>query len=139
MTTRPGHLFAALPGSVAHGGEFIQYALRQGAAAVLTGLLPLAMLVIGYDFGQREVLMGTAALPYALLALFPGLAERLPRPGPWMERLRQFLAFPMYGAVLWLAWVFARQTGGDVEAPDAVRRLCDHRRSDCQHQRGERG
>lgn len=48
--------------------------LREGRAegtveaAVLTGLLPLAMLVIGYDFGQREVLMGTAALPYALLA-----------------------------------------------------------------------
>lgn len=29
---RPGHLFAALPGSAAHGGEFIQYALRQGRA-----------------------------------------------------------------------------------------------------------
>ncbi len=34
--TRPGHLFAALPGSRIHGGEFIQYALRMGAAAVLT-------------------------------------------------------------------------------------------------------
>lgn len=34
--TRPGHLFAALPGSRVHGAEFIQYALRMGAAAVLT-------------------------------------------------------------------------------------------------------
>jgi len=33
---RPGHLFAALPGSRVHGAEFIQYALRMGAAAVLT-------------------------------------------------------------------------------------------------------
>ncbi|PPB81123.1 UDP-N-acetylmuramoylalanyl-D-glutamate--2,6-diaminopimelate ligase [Albidovulum inexpectatum] len=33
---RPGHLFAALPGSTMHGGEFIQYALRMGAAAILT-------------------------------------------------------------------------------------------------------
>ena len=33
---RPGFLFAALPGSAQHGGEFIQYALRQGAVAVLT-------------------------------------------------------------------------------------------------------
>ena len=32
-----------------------------------------------------------------------------------------------------------QRPGGDVEAPDAVRRLCDHRRRDCQHQRGERG
>lgn len=34
--TRPGHLFAALPGTRAHGAEFIQYALRMGAAAILT-------------------------------------------------------------------------------------------------------
>ncbi|WP_304618085.1 UDP-N-acetylmuramoyl-L-alanyl-D-glutamate--2,6-diaminopimelate ligase [Paracoccus sp. (in: a-proteobacteria)] len=33
---RPGHLFAALPGSAMHGAEFIQYAIRQQAAAVLT-------------------------------------------------------------------------------------------------------
>ncbi|MCH2078747.1 MAG: UDP-N-acetylmuramoyl-L-alanyl-D-glutamate--2,6-diaminopimelate ligase [Rhodobacteraceae bacterium] len=31
-----GFLFAALPGSRVHGGEFVQYALRQGAAAILT-------------------------------------------------------------------------------------------------------
>jgi UDP-N-acetylmuramoyl-L-alanyl-D-glutamate--2,6-diaminopimelate ligase len=34
--TRPGHLFAALPGARVHGGDFVQYALRMGAAAVLT-------------------------------------------------------------------------------------------------------
>lgn len=34
--TKPGHLFAALPGSQMHGAEFIKYALRMGAAAVLT-------------------------------------------------------------------------------------------------------
>ena len=33
---KDGVLFAALPGSRVHGGEFIQYALRQGAAAILT-------------------------------------------------------------------------------------------------------
>jgi UDP-N-acetylmuramoyl-L-alanyl-D-glutamate--2,6-diaminopimelate ligase len=33
---KPGHLFAALPGSATHGGEFITYALRMGAAAILT-------------------------------------------------------------------------------------------------------
>lgn len=58
--------------------------------------------------------LGLAA-PYALLALFPGLARLLPRPGPWMERLRQFLAFPMYAAAAWLVWVLAQQAG-----PDAV-------------------
>ncbi len=34
--TRPGHLFAALPGVRLHGAEFVQYALRMGAVAVLT-------------------------------------------------------------------------------------------------------
>ena len=34
--TKDGFLFAALPGTAVHGGEFIQYALRMGAAAVLT-------------------------------------------------------------------------------------------------------
>ncbi|QBY00959.1 UDP-N-acetylmuramoyl-L-alanyl-D-glutamate--2,6-diaminopimelate ligase [Rhodophyticola sp. CCM32] len=33
---KPGHLFAALPGTQVHGAEFIQYAVRMGAAAVLT-------------------------------------------------------------------------------------------------------
>ncbi|MCQ0970796.1 UDP-N-acetylmuramoyl-L-alanyl-D-glutamate--2,6-diaminopimelate ligase [Paracoccus sp. TK19116] len=35
-TVKPGHLFAGLPGSNVHGGEFIPYALRMDAAAVLT-------------------------------------------------------------------------------------------------------
>jgi len=33
---KEGYLFAALPGARMHGGEFIQYALRMGAGAVLT-------------------------------------------------------------------------------------------------------
>ena len=33
---KDGHLFAALPGTRVHGGEFIQYALRMGASAILT-------------------------------------------------------------------------------------------------------
>lgn len=51
------------------------------------------------------------ALPYLAISLSPGLLQRFPRPGAWMERLKGFLAFPMYGAALWLTWVFARQTG----------------------------
>ena len=60
------------------------------------------------------VLLGLGlALPYLLISLSPGLLARFPRPGVWMERLRGTLAFPMYGAALWLAWVFARQQGLD--------------------------
>ncbi|HYC75036.1 protein-disulfide reductase DsbD family protein [Brevundimonas sp.] len=67
---------------------------------------PLALLVF--------LMLGLGlALPYVLVSLTPGLLSRLPRPGPWMERLKGLLAFPMYGAALWLAWVFSRQAGGD--------------------------
>lgn len=51
------------------------------------------------------------AVPYVVLSLAPGLLERLPRPGPWMESLRQILAFPMFATVIWLVWVFGQQTG----------------------------
>lgn len=51
------------------------------------------------------------ALPTLVLALWPGLAALLPRPGGWMEVLRQVLAFPMYAATLWLIWVLSVQTG----------------------------
>ena len=54
--------------------------------------------------------LGLAA-PQLLLGLFPGFPRLLPRPGPWMERLRGALAFPMYGAAAWLAWVLAQQAG----------------------------
>lgn len=51
------------------------------------------------------------ALPYVVLSTAPGLLEKLPRPGPWMETLKQVMAFPMFATVIWLVWVFGQQTG----------------------------
>lgn len=51
------------------------------------------------------------ALPFLLLAFFPAAARRLPRPGMWMLRLRQAMAFPMYATAAWLLWVLAQQAG----------------------------
>jgi thiol:disulfide interchange protein DsbD len=53
------------------------------------------------------------ALPYVLLAYFPAWSKRLPRPGAWMLRLKQLLAFPLYATVLWLAWVLGAQLDND--------------------------
>lgn len=53
------------------------------------------------------------SLPYLLLGWFPGWLAWLPRPGRWMESLRQFLAFPMFATVTWLAWVLGQQVGID--------------------------
>jgi thiol:disulfide interchange protein DsbD len=54
--------------------------------------------------------LGLAA-PYAAMALVPGIARALPRPGRWMDILKQVLAFPMYGATVWLVWVASLQSG----------------------------
>jgi thiol:disulfide interchange protein DsbD len=54
--------------------------------------------------------MGLAA-PYAMLAVFPGAARLLPRPGAWMERLKHALALPMYAAAAFLAWVVWHAAG----------------------------
>ena len=58
------------------------------------------------------------ALPYVALAWFPAWRRALPKPGMWMVRFKQVLAFPLYATVAWLAWVLGTQL--DV---DAVLRL----------------
>ena len=56
------------------------------------------------------------ALPMLVFALLPQLASRLPCPGDWMVRLKQFLAFPILATAIWLLWVLVRQTSSDVVA-----------------------
>ena len=106
LASRGGHL-----GSFATGGLAVLVAtpctapfMAAAIGAAMT-LPPAGTLAV---FGAMG--LGMAA-PYALLALFPSLSNRLPRPGLWMERLKQALAFPMYGAALWLLWVLAQLTG----------------------------
>ena len=56
------------------------------------------------------------ALPFILLTLIPGLSQRLPKPGQWMDTFKQFLSFPLYLTAAWLIWVAGRQTSVDVVA-----------------------
>lgn len=53
------------------------------------------------------------ALPYLLASWVPGVAQRLPRPGAWMETFRRLMAFPMFATVAWLVWVLGQQSGID--------------------------
>ena len=53
------------------------------------------------------------ALPYLAASWIPAVAHAMPRPGAWMNTLRQFLAFPMFATVVWLVWVLGQQTGMD--------------------------
>ncbi|MDF1680889.1 thioredoxin family protein [Ponticaulis sp.] len=56
------------------------------------------------------------ALPFLLVSLVPGIAKYLPKPGGWMERLKQFFAFPLFLTAIWLLWVLANQSGADAVA-----------------------
>jgi len=51
------------------------------------------------------------ALPYLLLTLQPAWTRLLPRPGAWMEVLKQATAVPIFGTVIWLVWVLAQTRG----------------------------
>lgn len=51
------------------------------------------------------------ALPFLLLAFSPALMKHMPKPGPWMVTFKEFMAFPMYAAALWLLWVLGVQVG----------------------------
>ncbi|MFU8802387.1 MAG: protein-disulfide reductase DsbD family protein [Bradymonadaceae bacterium] len=54
--------------------------------------------------------LGLAA-PFVLLTMVPGLASRLPRPGPWMEYFKQFLGFALLGTTIWLIWLIGQMAG----------------------------
>ncbi len=49
------------------------------------------------------------ALPYFLFSLWPSAGRLLPKPGPWMDNLKEFLAFPLLAACIWLGWVLSQQ------------------------------
>ena len=98
-------------------GAFFTGALAVVVAAPCTA--PFMAGALGYALTQPTLValsvflalaLGFAA-PFVLVAFVPGVLKRLPRPGAWMDVLKKGLAFPMYGAALWLAWVFAQQSG----------------------------
>ncbi|WP_447731121.1 protein-disulfide reductase DsbD family protein [Pseudoxanthomonas suwonensis] len=82
-------------------GPALAYAFAAPAAAGM-----LVFLVLGLGL----------ALPFLLIGFVPGLARRLPRPGAWMETVKQVLAYPMYLTAVWLLWVLGRQRGVDAIA-----------------------
>ncbi|MBV8438578.1 MAG: thioredoxin family protein [Silvibacterium sp.] len=51
------------------------------------------------------------AAPYLLLTLNPAWTRLLPRPGAWMEILKQAVSIPIFATVIWLVWVFTQTAG----------------------------
>ena len=88
--------------------------------------VPFMAPAIGYAFAQPPLAtlavmvalgLGLAA-PYLLISLFPALRRWLPRPGVWMERFKQFMAFPLVATALWLLWVLSQ-----LASPEAALRI----------------
>jgi thiol:disulfide interchange protein DsbD len=101
--------------------EILASVLTGGLAVVVAApcTAPFMGPALGFALTQTPVValavfialgVGFAA-PFTALALSPALTRRLPRPGPWTDGLKKALAFPMYGAAAWLAWVLSQQTG----------------------------
>jgi thiol:disulfide interchange protein/DsbC/DsbD-like thiol-disulfide interchange protein len=88
----------ATPCTAPFMGAALAFALSQPAAVLIAVFLALGL---------------GLALPFLILAFWPAAQRWLPRPGAWMDRFKQALAFPMYAAVVWLLWVLAQQTGPD--------------------------
>jgi len=82
-------------------GAAIGYALAQTAGVTFAVFTALAL--------------GLAA-PYVALTLQPAWTRLLPKPGVWMEVLRQAVAVPIFATVIWLAWVLAQAYGASVLA-----------------------
>jgi thiol:disulfide interchange protein DsbD len=101
-----GHLSAFLTGILAtivatpctapFMGTAVGFALTQSPVVVMITLLSLGL---------------GLALPYILLSAFPRLMAWMPKPGAWMIRFKEFLAYPMFLSAAWLAWVLAQQAG----------------------------
>ena len=86
----------ATPCTAPFMGTAVGFALTQSAPAALAIFASLGL---------------GLALPFLALTLWPGSLRLLPRPGAWMEVLKQALAFPVYATVAWLVWVLAQQVG----------------------------
>jgi len=74
---------------------------------------------LGFAFGQSPLVILAMfasvslgmSFPYLLLSARPGWRNWIPKPGTWMERLKQFMGFPLLATNLWLLWVLQNQRG----------------------------
>lgn len=83
-------------------------------APFMAGALGFALVQPAYISLLVFVALGLGlALPILLLGFVPALQKAMPKPGIWMERFKQFLAFPIYLFIIWLVWVLAQQAGAN--------------------------
>jgi thiol:disulfide interchange protein len=116
---RLGNLGQKLDQAGGARGAFFSGVLACIVATPCTG--PGMFTALGYGFTQSSTVamlilltLGLGlAFPFLIIGLIPRLAASLPRPGAWMETLKNWLAFPMYLTAVWLLSVLGEQTGID--------------------------
>jgi len=99
------------------GGSFFQGVFATLLATPCTA--PFLGTALGFAFGQSAVVILAMfasvatgmALPYLLLSAKPGWMRFLPRPGAWMEKLKQFMGFPLLATLLWIFAILGGQRG----------------------------
>ncbi|MGC2619005.1 MAG: thioredoxin family protein, partial [Acidobacteriaceae bacterium] len=100
-----------------YAGSFFTGVLAMVVATPCTA--PLMGAAIGYALAHSALVsfavftalgLGLAA-PYLLLSYNPAWTRLLPKPGAWMEILKQAVAIPIFATVIWLVWVFAQIAG----------------------------
>lgn len=118
----PGMAATTLQGAASkggHGGDFMNGVLATVLATPCTA--PLLGPALGFAFSQPPVMIVAfflviatgLALPYVLLAARPGWLRFVPKPGPWMERFKQFMGVLLMGTVVWLLSVLGSQAGAE--------------------------
>jgi thiol:disulfide interchange protein len=114
--TNTGSSLAARQG---YAGSFFTGVLAMVVATPCTA--PFMGAAIGFALAQNAFVsfavftalaLGLAA-PYLALTFNPGWMRLLPRPGAWMEILKQATSAPIFGTVIWLVWLFASAAGVD--------------------------
>ncbi|MDG2060958.1 MAG: protein-disulfide reductase DsbD family protein [SAR86 cluster bacterium] len=79
-------------------------------APFMGSALGLALLQPGLSSISIFVGLGLGfSAPYLILSFNPSLLKSLPKPGEWMETMKQFMAFPMWASAIWLLWVLSGQ------------------------------
>ncbi len=113
-----------------YAGSFFQGIFATLLATPCTA--PFLGTALGFAFSQSSLVIllmfasvafGMSA-PYFLLSARPGWMKLLPKPGEWMERVKQFMGFPLLATLIWLLYILGNQRGLDAVIWAAAFLLC---------------
>lgn len=109
-----------LVGSVAREGDAGSFFHGVFATVLATPCTaPFLGTALGFAFAQSPLIIlsmfvaiaAGMSVPYLLLSAQPAWLRFLPKPGPWMERVKEFMGFLLLATLLFLLYVLGAQRG----------------------------